>query len=185
MQTGLKFPQLATTSLSDYEKCSICLHCRSAPSPPLWPWATHELSRADQNPWPTVPPPEETDVGNISRSLSFSVACTRNKLAETAYRADVQTTGVSAHTAASWATDGPFTVSVCGSWSSIRTVLLLRCQGISMFEKGHSTCLGYLLAVAFFFLIWKSYVSVQNCFKRCLCRVWAKCVWHEWVVFSI
>lgn len=83
---------------------------RSVPSvctvflpPPLlsWPWATHELNRADQNPWPTVPPWEETDVGNVSRSLSFSLLLsTWNKCAkwhinqtlrtETAYWADIQ-----------------------------------------------------------------------------------------------
>lgn len=101
----------------DYEKYLICMHCICAPSPPLWPWATHELSRADQNPWPTVPLWEETDVGNVSRSLSFSLTQTRNKRAnwhiiqwsrtEAAHRADIQPTTVWIHTASSKATNRP------------------------------------------------------------------------------
>lgn len=99
----------------DYEKCLICMHCISAPSPPPWPWATHELSRADQNPWPTVPLWEETDVGNVS--LSFSLTQTRNKRAnwhiiqwsrtETAHRAEIQPTTVWIHIASSKAIDRP------------------------------------------------------------------------------
>lgn len=74
------------------------------PHPPSRPWATHGLSRADQNPWPTVLLWEETDVGNVSHSLSFSSTRTRNKRAnwhiiwqprtEAAYRADIQPTTV-------------------------------------------------------------------------------------------
>lgn len=57
MQTALKFPQLerlATTSLSDYEKCSICLHRRSAPSSPLLSGPEQHMNSAERTKTPDL-----------------------------------------------------------------------------------------------------------------------------------
>lgn len=69
--TRLKLPELCVTTTS-WGCCSPNVHCTSAASPPLWPWATHELSRGDQNSWPTVPRWEEMEVGNVAHSLPLT-----------------------------------------------------------------------------------------------------------------
>lgn len=149
MQTALKFPQLerlATTSLSDYEKCSICLHRRSAPSSPLLSGPEQHMNSAERTKTPDLLFLHERKRMwglSLARSRSPSPARQTNRQKQLTERMSrpPACVCVCAHIASSGATDGTFTVSICGSRSGVRTLLLLRVQGNSMFEKGHSTCL--------------------------------------------
>lgn len=118
MQTALMFPQLerlATTSLSDYEKCSICLHRRSAPSSPLLSGPEQHMNSAERTKTPDLLFLHERKRMwglSLARSRSPSPARQTNRQKQLTERMSrpPACVCVCAHIASSGATDGTFTV---------------------------------------------------------------------------